>query len=193
MERRRLFLDPEIENTAHDLNNFYNGYLDKLSIEIIEGVKEGFAEGLKTGIRNGLLESFKLGFLGTKKEKIRTLEEILKDASSEGLKNMASTMTKRNACPALEGWLKKRCDEAISMISSRGVIKTTKDATELAGYLNLEEKADKKMDDLSNQAKQAFLSNFIFESLFQGIQSTLWGCTKNGIKGCQKRITEMKD
>jgi hypothetical protein len=182
----------ESEAAADDVNKFYNDVFNRLSQETIEGVNEGFREGVKEGIRKGILESVDLSFLGLKKEKPRSLESILKESISEGLENTASTLTERNACPALQRWLGERCNEAVALLSSKGAINTAKDASDLAGFLKLEEKADKEMEEMSNQAKEALPSNFIVTSLYNGVQATLWRCTKESIKSCQKRIAEMK-
>jgi hypothetical protein len=182
----------ESEAAADDVINFYNDAFNKLSQEIIEGVNEGFKEGIKAGIRKGFLESVDLSFLGLKKEEPRSLESILEEAISEGLQNTASTLTERNACPALQSWLSERCNEAVALLSSKGSIETAKDASDLAGFLKLEEKADKKMEELSNQAKEVLPSNIIVTSLYSGVQATLWSCTNESIRNCQKRIAEMK-
>jgi hypothetical protein len=183
----------EIEKAAEDVNCFYNNVFDKLTVEIIEGIEEGFKEGVKTGVRNGLTQTIGLGFLGTGKQKGKSIEEILKISFTEGLEKTAGTMTKRNVCPILRSWLENRCDEAVEILVTKGLKKTAKNTSDLVGLLKIEEKVDKNYNDLSNQAKKVLPPSIIVQSLYQGIQSTLWGCTKDGIKSCQKRIAEMND
>lgn len=183
----------EIENAAEEVNSFYSKVFDKLTTEIIEGIEEGFKEGVKTGVQNGLQQTIGLGFFGTGKQEGQSIEEILKISFSEGLKKTASTMTKRNVCPILKTWLENRCDEAVEILVTKEMIKTAKNTSDLASLLKIEDKADKKYNDLSSQAKKALPPSFIVQSLYQGVQSTIWGCTKDGIKSCQKRIAEMND
>jgi hypothetical protein len=185
-------MSQESETSAGDINSIYNDTLNKLSQEIIEGVKEGFKEGLKAGIKSGIQEIIGLGFLGGKSEKSLSDEDILRDAAGEGLKNMASTITKRNVCPIIKIWLERQCNEVVGMLEAKRLIKTAQDTSNLAGYLKLEETADKKYNEMSDLAKAALPSSFIADALFKGVQETLWSCTKEDIKSCQKRIIETK-
>jgi len=177
---------------SEDINSFYNESFNKFSQEIIEGAKEGFKEGLKAGIKSGVQQIIGLGFLGDKCEKSISDAEILQDAAGEGLKNMASTITKKNVCPIIKIWLERQCNEVVSMLEAKRLMKTTQDAFNLAGYLKLEETADKKYNEMSDLAKSALPSSFIADALFNGLQETLWSCTKEDIKSCQKRITDGK-
>lgn len=184
-------MSQENEIAAEDINNFYNDTFNKCSQEIIEGAKEGFKEGLKAGIKSGIKDIIGMGFLGTKDEKSPSDADILQDAAGEGLRNMASTITKRNVCPIIKIWLERQCNEVVAMLEARKLIKTAQDASNLAGYLKLEETADKKYEEMSDKAKAALPSSFIADALFKGVQETLWSCTKEDIKSCQKRINEI--
>ena len=183
----------EIEKAAEDVNGFYGEVFDKLSLEIIEGMEEGFKEGVKTGVRNGLLQIIGLSFLGSKKQEASSIEDLLKNSFAKGLTKTADTMTERNVCPILKTWLENRCDEAVEILVTKGMIKTAKNTSDLARFLKVEEKADKEYSEMSDQAKKVLPSSFIVHSFYQGVQSTLWSCTKDGIKSCQKRIAEMND
>jgi hypothetical protein len=185
--------DQEIEKAAEDVNGFYGEVFDKLSLEIIEGIEEGFKEGVKTGVRNGLLQIIGLSFLGSKKQEASSIEDLLKNSFAKGLTKTAGTMTERNVCPILKTWLENRCDEAVEILVTKGMIKTAKNTSDLARFLKVEEKADKEYSEMSDQAKKVLTSSFIVHSFYQGVQSTLWSCTKDGIKSCQKRIAEMND
>ena len=185
-------MSQENEIAAEDINNFYNDTFNKCSQEIIEGAKEGFKEGLKAGIKSGIKDIIGMGFLGTKDEKSPSDADILQDAAREGLRNMASTITKKNVCPIIKIWLERQCNEVVGMLEARKLIKTAQDASNLAGYLKLEETADKKYEEMSDKAKAALPSSFIADALFKGVQETLWSCTKEDIKSCQKRINEIR-
>jgi hypothetical protein len=185
-------MSQESETAVKDINDFYNEAFNKVSQEIIEGAKEGFKEGLRAGIKSGLQEITGLGFVWAKAARSLSEEDILRDAAAGGLKNMTSTITKRNVCPIMKSWLGNQCDEAVGILVAKGSIKTAQDATHLAGYLKLEEAADKKYQEMSDQAKVGLPSSFIADALFKGVQETLWDCAKDGIKSCQKRISEMK-
>jgi len=186
-------MSQESETAAEDINNFYNDLFNKLSQEIIEGASEGFKEGLKAGIKSGILEITGLSYAGAGAgaERFPSNADILRGSAAEGLKNMAGNITKRNVCPIIKIWLENRCDKAVSMLAAKGSIKTAQDAAQLAGYLKLEEAADKKYKEMSNRAKSALPSSFIVESIFKGVQETLWSCTKDDLKSCQRRISEI--
>ncbi|OPY52197.1 MAG: hypothetical protein A4E49_01958 [Methanosaeta sp. PtaU1.Bin112] len=180
------------ETAAEDIDNIYNDALDKLSQEIIEGAKEGFKEGAKAGVKSGIQEILTMGFLGSSSEKSLSDAEILRGAAGEGLQNMASTITKRNICPVIRSWMEKRCNEAMNVLAAKRLIETEQDATSLASYLKLEEKADKKCKEMSDRAKAALPSGFVIDSLFCGLQDTIWSGIKEDIKSCQKKIAEIR-
>lgn len=185
-------MNQEAETVAEEINNIYSDLFDKLFIEIRDIIIEGFFEGIKEGVKEGLSEMIGLGFLGIKKEEARSFEEIMKETISKHLEDNASKMTKQYVCPSIKTWLGEQCNETIRIVSAKGQIKTADDAIHLAGYLKLEEKADKRYKELSDKSKGVIPSSFIVQSLYKGFQSTIWGCVKDDIKSCQKRISEIK-
>jgi hypothetical protein len=184
-------MNQESETAAEDIDNIYNNAFDKLSQEIIEGAKEGFKQGVKAGVKSGIQEILTMGFPGNISEKSSSDAEILRGAAGEGLQNMASTITERNVCPVIRSWLEKRCNQAISILAAKRMIEAEQDASSLAGYLKLEEKADKKYKEMAGLAKASLPSGFVIDSLFNGVQSAIWSGIKEDIKSCQKRIAEV--
>jgi hypothetical protein len=184
-------MNQESETAAEDIDNIYNNAFDKLSQEIIEGAREGFKQGVKAGVKSGIQEILTMGFIGCRTEKSSSDAEILIGAAGEGLQNMASTITERNVCPVIRSWLEKRCNQAISIITAKRMIEEEQDASSLAGYIKLEEKADKKYKEMAGLAKASLPSGFVIDSLFNGVQSAIWSGIKEDIKSCQKRIAEV--
>ena len=176
------------------MNSSYSTKYDQIKDDVLSALEEGFKEGLKAGVRDGILNGIKewvdLGYPKVKKAKLLDLDEIMRDVASETLENLAKSRTKDEVCPILREELQKQCDHLLHKLRSEDRIKTAKDATDILKNLKMEDLADKKMKELSGEAKKALPSNMVATSLFDGLYKALWGCTKESIKICRKRAVE---
>jgi hypothetical protein len=179
---------------AKDMNTFYGHKYDQIKEDILAAVEEGFREGVREGVKEGLLyalnELIDLQIIDLKKEKVRSLDEILQSAALVSIESLANSRATQEVCPILRNWLGRQCNEVIQMLTAKCKIKTAKDASDLMNYLQLEDLADKKSKELSMEARKALPSSFIVSGIFNGLYKALWGCTKESVKKCKGRIEE---
>jgi hypothetical protein len=182
------------EMTAHEMNNLYSSNYDQLRKDILEAVEDGFREGVREGVKEGMLyalnEVIDLKILDIKKERIRSLDEILQLVASESLESLANSRTTHEVCPVLRSWLERRCDEAIRILIDDCKIVTARNVSDLMMHLNLEDLADKKSQEISSEAKKKLPQSFVVSSIFNGLYRALWSCTKESVKMCNERIKE---
>lgn len=184
----------ECKSVAYDVNNLYSDKYDQIKEDILTAVEDGFREGVREGVKEGMLyalnELIDLNFLNIKKEKVRSLDDILQSVVSESLENLANSRATHEVCPILRSWLGRQCDEVIQKVTAECKIKTAKDASDLMSYLQIEDLADKKSKELSLEARKVLPSSFIVSGIFNGLYKALWDCTKESVKKCKGRIEE---
>jgi hypothetical protein len=179
---------------AGDMNTFYDHKYDQIKLDILAAVEEGFREGVREGVKEGLLyalnELIDLQIIDLKKEKVRSLDEILQSVAVVSLESLANSRATHEVCPILRMWLGRQCDQAIQMLTAKCRIKTARDASDLMNYLQLDDLADKKSKEMSVEARKALPSSFIVSGIFNGVYKAMWGCTKESVKKCKGRIEE---
>jgi len=186
-----------IENTNNELieniTNYYSGQYRDLKEEILisidEGVKEGIKEGTQKGIIDGISECFNIGFLNIKKQRIKDLDEILKEVSADTIEDQVKKTVNEEMCPVIGEKIQDLCDSTLNRIKENDI---TISENELYAIktIDITEILNKKIKKINKEIKAHFPPNFVFTAFINGLENGISKCVTKKINNCSEKIEE---
>ncbi len=174
-------------------DELYQNYFEDLKNEFFSAVKEGAEEGIKEGVKDGIIdglsECFDLGFLNISTSEVKEIDEILMDAAEETIEENIQNAVKKQLCPVLKAKLQNLCDAALKEIKDYKIT-VDADVIDLAEKSNIEEMAESKMEEIEEYINQNLPQNFMFTTIFNGLEKGTSECLIDNISICAERIKD---
>ena len=178
-----------IENFTDYYSGQYRDLKEEILISIDEGVKEGIKEGTQKGIIDGISECFNIGFLNIKKQRIKDLDEILKEVSADTIEDQVKKTVNEEICPAIGKKMQDLCDSTVNQIKENDI---TISENELYAIktVDITEILNQKIEEINKEIKVHFPPNFVFTAFINGLQNGISECVAEKINNCSEKIEE---
>lgn len=184
----------EIEDS---LDGYCSSY-EKIANDICEGMDEGFSEGLREGIRQGFIEGIKeCRLTGFDNIEVKGMEEILKyaldTASDETLcsiiRQKVSEEYWEKIGPSLKKKMEEACSKVVKEIKNADIELDKKPASYLKNCVNASiENITECIGSVCSDMEKNFLTDIIFKSFFNCLQSEFNRDLDRNLKVCEERI-----